>query len=223
MRDLTRYFKNRTIDSVKLIEYGFVKKENSYIYEKEFFNNQFNLIVEITEERKRSKIIDLCWNEEYTLVDVKNISGDFIGKIKEEYDDLLHDLVENCTISEVFKNKQTKEVIQYIREKYCDELEFLWEKFTNNAVWRNKVNNKWYGIVLVIPESKLGIDSNREVEILDLRYQKELIENIIDHERIFAGYHMNKKSWITIRLDGSVKIEDIYQLIDNSYECSLKK
>ena len=34
---------------------------------------------------------------------------------------------------------------------------------------------------------------------------------------------MNKKHWITIILDGSVNIEEIYNLIDISYNLSLKK
>ena len=34
---------------------------------------------------------------------------------------------------------------------------------------------------------------------------------------------MNKDSWITIKLDGSVKTEEIFQLIDNSYNISLEK
>ena len=42
-------------------------------------------------------------------------------------------------------------------------------------------------------------------------------------EKIFAGYHMNKNSWITIKLDGSIKIEKIFELIDNSYKLSLEK
>ena len=34
---------------------------------------------------------------------------------------------------------------------------------------------------------------------------------------------MNKKSWITIKLDGSVNENEIYKLIDNSYMLSIKK
>lgn len=61
------------------------------------------------------------------------------------------------------------------------------------------------------------------VEILDLRYQKNDIKNIIDNYKIFPGYHMNKDNWITIILDGRVELEEIYQLIDNSYQLSLHK
>ena len=115
------------------------------------------------------------------------------------------------------------EVIKYIKEKYHDDLEFLWEKFPNDAIWRNKQNNKWYGLILTIDENKLGIKSSKKVEIIDLRYPKEDIKNIVDNKKIFPGYHMNKNSWLTIKLDGIVTLQEIYKLIDISYELSIKK
>lgn len=223
MRNLEKYFENKTIDYGKMLEYGFFKKEDNYFYENKIYDNQFKVVVEITKEKKLSKIIDLSTWEEYVLIDVKDTSGNFTLKIKEEYENILNDIIEKCTTRNIFKSKQAKYIIKYIREKYNDDLEYLWEKFSNNAVWRNKNNKKWYGILLVIPESKLGIESDKIIEIIDLRYQKDNINNIIDNDKIFPGYHMNKNSWITIRLDESVDINEIYKLIDNSYEISLKK
>lgn len=46
---------------------------------------------------------------------------------------------------------------------------------------------------------------------------------MIDNEKIFTGYHMNKDSWITIKLDNSIKTKIIFELIDNSYNLSLEK
>lgn len=69
----------------------------------------------------------------------------------------------------------------------------------------------------------MGIESDKIIEIIDLRYQKDKIKEIVDKQKVFTGYHMNKNSWITIKLDGSVKIEKIFTLIDNSYNISLNK
>ena len=38
------------------------------------------------------------------------------------------------------------------------------------------------------------------------------------YSSISGAYHMNKKHWINIKPDGSLSDEDIYQLIDDSYE-----
>lgn len=221
MRNLNNDFKN--VDYKKLLDYGFTKIENSYYYEKSISNNQFNVIVEITEEKQISKLIDLETNEEYVLVDVINSTGEFVGKLRDEYESILNDIINKCTNKNEFKNKQVESVIKYIKDKYDDDLEYLWEKFPEDAIWRNKTNAKWYGALLIISERKLGLESDKITEIIDLRYQKENIKNIIDNNKVFPGYHMNKNSWITIRLDGSVDLKEIYKLIDNSYQLSLEK
>lgn len=97
-----------------------------------------------------------------------------------------------------------------------DEFEFLWEK-SNNAIVRHKENNKWYAALLMVSKNKLGLDSDEVVDIIDLKMLPEDIEEIVDNENYFLGYHMNKKHWITIILDGRVKIEKIYEFIDISY------
>lgn len=229
MRNLSNEFRNKRIDFEKLLKYGFVKENNKYIYNQKISNNEFSVNIVITNLEQYSKLIDLESNSEFALVDVETSVGEFVGNLRIEYENIIKDVIQKCTIKEVFKNEQTKEIIEYIRKKYCDELEFLWEKFDDNAIWRNKQNNKWYGVLLTITESKLknnvdkdkNIDSNKTIEIIDLRYQKEEIENIIDGKKIFPGYHMNKKSWITINLDNSVNIKTIFNLIDNSYNLSI--
>ena len=223
MKDLEVLLRKKKIDYDKLIKYGFNKENDKYIYKKDILNSEFMIYISISENEKYSKVIEKAWKDEYSLVDVEDAVGEFVGKIKTEYEKVIFDVIDKCFEKEIFKFDQTKEVIEYVKKKYNDELEFLWEKFDDNAIWRNKVNNKWYGLVLTVNEEKLGINSDRIIEIIDLRYSKEEIEGIIDNKKIFPGYHMNKKSWITIKLDNSVETEEIIHLIDNSYELSLGK
>ena len=223
MKNLNKYFENKKINYKKLIDYGFKKENDSYIYTKKINDDNFEIIVEISSHSQTSKVIDLSTSEEYILAQVKNTKGKFIGQIKEEYDNILNDIIDKCTIPNIFKTKQVQSIIKYIKEKYNDDLEYLWKKFPNNAIWRNKSNNKLYGLLLTIPENKLGLNSDNIIEIIDLRYPKEKIEKIIDNKIFFKGYHMNKNNWITIKLDESTDIEEIYKLIDSSYKISLKK
>ena len=223
MRNLSKNFENKSINYEKLLEYGFFIKENCFYYENKIYDNHFKVVIEISKEKQISKVIDLSMEEEYVLVDVQGSSGDFVGKVKEEYENILNNIIEKCSTPNIFKSKQAKEVIKYVKEKYNDDLEYLWKKFPNNAVWRNKDNNKWYGVLLVLSESKLGIDSDDIIDIIDLKYQKDNIKEIIDNKKVFEGYHMNKDNWITIKLDGSVDIKEIYKLIDNSFGLSLEK
>lgn len=223
MRSFNRNFENKNIDFEKLSEYGFVNDNGIYAFEKNIYDNNFKVIVEISKEKQISRVMDLSLNEEYVLADVANSTGEFVGQIKEEYESILNDIIEKCTVPDVFKSKQAKEIIKYVKEKYNDDLEYLWQKFPDNAVLRNKENNKWYAALMVLSERKLGIASDKTVDIIDLRYQKDAIEEITDNKKVFKGYHMNKNNWITIRLDESMTIKEIFELTDNSYKLSLKK
>ncbi len=222
MRSISKYFENKKIDYDKLLKYGFIKNNDAYIFERKI-EDYFKIIIKISNEEKTSKIIDLENNSEYILADIESVSGSFVNKIKRQYEDLLNDIVKCCTNFNIFKSDSSKKIIKYVKEKYNDDLEYLWEKFPNNAIWRNKTNNKWYGLLMTISERKLGIDSDKIIEVINLRYQKLNIEKMIDNKSIFKGHHMNKNNWITIKLDGKVNINQIFKLIDNSYEISLNK
>ena len=43
------------------------------------------------------------------------------------------------------------------------------------------------------------------------------------YEGVTPGYHMNKKHWYTICLDGSVEPVELYQRLDLSYKLAKKK
>ena len=221
MRNLDNELKNKKIDYKKLLDYGFIEKNKQYSYKTKIMDEQFEITVEAFENKMTSKLIDLVNEDEYILVDITESTGEFVGKVREEYENILNDIIVKCTNRDAFKCKQSKEIIKYIKEKYNDELEFLWKKFDNNAICRNKQNNKWYAIFCTVTEDKIGINSNKIIEIIDIRYQKENIDKIIDNKKIYPGYHMNKKSWITIKLDDTVETKKIFDFIDNSYRLSI--
>ena len=38
------------------------------------------------------------------------------------------------------------------------------------------------------------------------------------HPEIIPGYHMNKKLWNTVKMDGNLTIKQLFEMIDHSYE-----
>lgn len=220
MRDLSKEFISRQLDIKCLVEYGFKFEDGYYIHQDKLLDGAFKMIVKIKiDDYYKSYVLDES-NEEYLLVDVESAVGNFVGSMKEEYQMKLDDIIKKCSKINVFKSNQAKEILKYVKDNYDDELEYLWENMSNNAVLRNKTTRKWYAVMIILPESKLNIDSCNIVEVIDLRYQKDSINRIIDNEKVFPGYHMNKKSWITIKLDNSLDTKQILNLIDNSYNLS---
>ena len=220
MRDLNSYLKKSIIKYNKLSNFGFSKAESGYLYKEPILDEEFEVQIFISKDKKYSKVIDVENNSEYALVDIEDAVGEFIGTVRSEYDKIINRFLTECTQKEVFKSKQAKELIKYIKEKYGDELEFLWEKYDDNAIWRNKNNNKWYATLFTITGDKLGLDKEKNIEVSNVMFQKDKVNEIINSKTIFPAYHMNKKSWISIKLDDEVDMETVYELIDNSYNLS---
>ena len=102
--------------------------------------------------------------------------------------------------------------------KLTIQKKLLWEKSPKNAVVRRKSSNKWYAVILTIPKRKIGLESDEVIEVINLHNIPKEIEKLIDYKRYFPAYHMNKKHWCTICLDGTIELKEIYKKIDISYE-----
>lgn len=224
MNAINTIFKKRKLNISNLIPFGFELINEQYEYQKVLSDSGFILTVRISADGSvSSEITDPALNEPYTLHLTDGAVGSFVGSVKSQYEETLKEIAQKCYDPDVFKSSQAKELIDYVREKYGDELEFLWKKFPDNAVWRRKDNEKWYAALLTVTKNKLGIQSNEVVEIIDLRLEPELLEHLLDNVKYFPGWHMNKKNWYTIILDGSVPTKEICQRLDDSYALALKK
>ena len=201
----------------KLDAYGFRKIRNSRKYATDILNSEFRLEVNVDKNSvPDTKLTEIATGEEYVLYKTDAV-GTFVGDVRNAVANILQDIADCCYETAVFKAEQSVALISYVREKYGDELEYLWDKFPDNAVWRRKDNKKWYGALLSVSRRKLGIPSDEIVEIIDLRTAPEVIENLIDSVRFFPGWHMNKKHWYTIILDGTVSVDEICRRVDESY------
>ncbi len=219
MRNLQYLFANRCLREEQLPAFGFTKNRNGFKYETEIMNGAFKVIIQIKDKEITSQVMDSKTQEEYILGDLKTTLGEYASKVKDEYETILANFQNKCSFIEVFKTPQVLALIKYVKTKYKADLEFLWEKY-DAAIWRNQKNQKWYGLLMQIEGSKLGLKTEEKIEIIDLRYPSDKIYEIIDNEHIFPGYHMNKKHWITIILDGRVASLKIEKLLDNSYNMS---
>lgn len=217
-------FKYKTPVYGKLVEYGFVQQGDKYIYRQAIVSNQFDLRVSIFADGKiQTQVVDLNTEEEYRLHLIEGVVGEFVGKVRSECLKILQTMAESCFEDRIFKSKYVNEIICYIKEKYQDNFEYLWEKFPDNAIVRRSDNKKWYAAILTVEKNKIGLEGKEKTEVIDLRKIPEEIKELVDGKRYFAGYHMNKKHWLTICLDGSVDLSEIYRHIDESYILAKKK
>lgn len=118
----------------------------------------------------------------------------------------------------------TETVIKYVSEKYGVMPEFLWENDFDNGALRHPDTKKWFGIIMMRKKrSVLGLSGEGRVDIINVKADPLLIERLIDGKGYLPAYHMNKRHWITLLLDGSVDEKALFALIDRSYELTRKK
>lgn len=105
------------------------------------------------------------------------------------------------------------EIFEYVKKQYGTVPEYLWNSSPDSAVLRHK-NGKWYAVIMNIEKSKLGLESDGNVDIMAIKCDLEMTSMIIQTYGFLPGYHMNKQHWITILLDGTVGEAKILDFLD---------
>lgn len=111
-----------------------------------------------------------------------------------------------------------EEIFQYVQKQYGTKPEYPWEKRPQDAVLRHGRNQKWYAVIRNISREKLGLEGERTVDIINLKITPEWNAIFVKTDGFLPGYHMDKRHWITILLDGTVSEEKIFDFIDMSYD-----
>ena len=94
----------------------------------------------------------------------------------------------------------------------------------DTTVFRHGEAGKWFGIVMKVDKRKVGIDSDGKTDILNLKCDPDesfIIREL--YESIIPAYHMNKRHWISVILDGSVPDDFMERLIEKSFDMTNKK
>ncbi|SFK64842.1 Predicted DNA-binding protein, MmcQ/YjbR family [Lachnospiraceae bacterium KH1T2] len=112
-----------------------------------------------------------------------------------------------------------QDIEKFISEKYNVSPEYLWKRYPGFAVFRHEDNRKWFALTGNITKDKLGMASTEDVYLINVKIDDLMLRDILLHQPgYFPGYHMNKRSWIAILLDGTVSFDEVCRMIDTSFE-----
>lgn len=96
-----------------------------------------------------------------------------------------------------------EEIFEYVNKQYGSIPEYLWRSSPESAILRHK-NGKWYAAIMRVEKFKLGLKEDGMVEIINVKCEPDMVGLLTQTYGFLPGYHMNKKYWITMLLDGSV-------------------
>lgn len=116
-----------------------------------------------------------------------------------------------------------EEVLKLVYDRYGVKEEYLWHEDPDSAVLRHKENRKWFALIMYVKRFSLGLFGEGSIDVLNLKCGSDLAGSLRLREGILPAYHMNRKHWISILLDGTVPLDQISSLIDISFDLTERK
>lgn len=119
---------------------------------------------------------------------------------------------------------ERKRVIEYAQSLPMAGADNPFEGDFDTTVLRHTDTGKWFGIIMNISGDKVGLDADVRVDVINVKCKPE--DTFTARELscgIVPAYHMNKKHWISIILNGSVERELTEALLEASYDLTNRK
>lgn len=114
-------------------------------------------------------------------------------------------------------------VLDFAADRYGTEPDYPWASLPRYAVLRHGNNKKWYALIMDLPRERLGLGGEGNIDILNLKCDPVLIGSLRLEPGFLPAYHMNRTSWITILLDGTVESERIFPLLEMSFDLTASR
>lgn len=220
-----QFFIRREPNFTKLLNYGFIKDGNVYLYESSLSNQEFKARIHIKENGELfGELIDTAFDEPYLVIYSDRPIGDFAAALKEEYSALLEDIAKNCFTSVPFISNQANRIAKLIKDELGvnPDYPFKGKQIGSYGVFRHQESQSWFGLLMNLKDN-IAYPGFKQGDVINLRINPEKEEEVRKYPFVHTAYHMNKKSWITIPLDEEASDEIIMELLKDSYQLSAGK
>ena len=214
-------FKSYQFNKEKARDYGFVENGEVWNYSCQILQGDFVMTVSITADNVSFQVFDQETGDLYPQVHMESMRGSFVASIREACLEILYQIRKACFDVQDYICPQTKRIMTQVQEKYGNQLEYLWEKSPDTAVLRHEDSQKWYAVLMGISWDRL--DKGREglVEAVNLKH--DCVADLLSQKGIYPAFHMNKRYWISLALDDSLSDDEVLDLLEISWNLTLKK
>jgi predicted DNA-binding protein (MmcQ/YjbR family) len=209
--DLMRIFQP---DHEKMLSFGFSFQNDVYTLKKFINDNKFYFEVKVTESIFSIDVIDNAFGDPYELFSIGTAAGDFISVLHHESEILIDEIIDNC----FSKVKVREKILEYVTETFDARIDYPFSQLPTSAVFKVNENEKWFGVILEVALDLIGGETSDVVEVVNLKLDPKLIEELIDFKTYFPAYHMNKTHWVSIALSKGADWTLLFDLIRQSYK-----
>ena len=214
-------FKSYQFNQEKARVYGFVENSGVWIYSCQILQGDFVMTVSVTATDVCFQVFDQETGDLYPQVHMGSMRGSFVGNVREACLEILYQIRKACFDVQDFICPQTKRIMTQVQEKYGNQLEYLWEKSPDTAVLRHESNKKWYAVWMKISWDKLEKGREGQVEVVNLKHDQ--VADLLSNKGIYPAFHMNKRYWLSMALDDTLSDEMVLELIERSWNLTVKK
>ena len=214
-------FKSYQFNQEKARAYGFVKNGEVWTNSCQILEGDFVMVLSITADNVRFQVFDQEMGDLYPQVHMESMTGSFVASVREACLEILYQIRKACFEVQDFICPQTKRIMAQVQEKYGNQLEYLWEKSPDTAVLRHEGNKKWYAVLMKISWDKLEKGREGLVEAVNLKHDQ--VVDLLSQKGIYPAFHMNKRYWLSLALDDSLQDEEVLELIERSWNLTVKK
>ncbi len=213
-------FKSYQFNQEKASVYGFIENEGVWTYSFQILDGDFVMTVSITTDNVSFQVFDQETGDLYPQVHMESMRGTFVGCVRQACLEILYQVRQSCFDVQDFICPQTKRIMAQVQKKYGNQLEYLWEKSPDTAVLRHEDSKKWYAVMMRIPWNKLEKGREGLVEAVNLKHDQ--VADLLSKKGIYPAFHMNKRYWLSLALDDSLQDEEVIELIERSWNLTVK-
>jgi len=115
------------------------------------------------------------------------------------------------------------QVLDFILKQYKIHGDRPWRNDPDFVVVRHPDNKKWFGLIMPVPREKLNLSGSGNIDVINLKTDSVVIGSFKAQPGILPAWHMNKSTWCSVLLDGTVPISDVQFLIKVSFDLTKNK
>ena len=112
-----------------------------------------------------------------------------------------------------------EEVLTHCLNTYATQPDYPFDDWMESAVLRHTDNQKWYAIAMRVSRRKFGLNSDEEVDVVNLKLPTEMFGSFGAADGVYPAYHMNKLHWISVILPDATD-ELVQFLVNVSFEAT---
>lgn len=210
--DLTYLLAAHKPNTKELLKFGFKKNRNMYTLHREL-EGALEARFKLTGKNFSVQVFDLNEGEAYLPFELDAADGNFVRGIRNQVDKLIHEIVTQCCSSLCLRDQ----VLDYAKEQFGTEPAYPWPEYPQYCTLKVKATGKWYGIIMNVTYKVLGLGEEGNLDVMNVKLPPERVEELVDGKQFLPAYHMNKKYWLTILLNGQVTLAKVKKLVAESY------